>query len=274
MMTDIPHLISNPKLLSSDTLVQLQRVVEEYPYYQSARLLYLHNLFVLRDERFGDELRKAALCVADRNLIFQFVEGANYKIEPKSVGGSVQPSMDRTMSLIDDFLSQLPHESQVAVEKPALQAPSAADAVDYTSYLLTLDDAEEVENNDAQEVPAMRGQDIIDKFISNRGGGRIELPVDAEVPIEAPVADYPLDSVDDDPKGGLETADPDGEDEGKEMDESCFTETLARIYIKQHRYEKALDIIQRLSLKNPKKNVYFADQIRFLKKLIINSKKQ
>jgi hypothetical protein len=49
---------------------------------------------------------------------------------------------------------------------------------------------------------------------------------------------------------------------------------LARIYIKQGRYSKALEIIRRLSLENPKKNAYFADQIRFLEKLIVNSNKK
>ena len=57
------------------------------------------------------------------------------------------------------------------------------------------------------------------------------------------------------------------------LDDSYFTETLARIYIKQKRYEKALQIIKNLSLKYPEKNIYFADQIRFLEKLIINTKK-
>ena len=55
-------------------------------------------------------------------------------------------------------------------------------------------------------------------------------------------------------------------------DESYFTETLAKIYVKQQRYSKALEIIRRLNLKYPKKNAYFADQIRFLEKLIINAK--
>lgn len=58
----------------------------------------------------------------------------------------------------------------------------------------------------------------------------------------------------------------------EELDDSCFTETLAKIYIKQHRYDKALEIIKKLSLNYPKKNAYFADQIRFLEKLIINAK--
>ncbi len=50
----------------------------------------------------------------------------------------------------------------------------------------------------------------------------------------------------------------------------ALTESFARILIKKQNYEKALEIIQELNLKNPEKSVYFADQIRFLKKLIIN----
>ena len=39
----------------------------------------------------------------------------------------------------------------------------------------------------------------------------------------------------------------------EEDDDSCFTETLAKIYVKQQRYSKALEIIKKLSLKYPKK---------------------
>ena len=62
-------------------------------------------------------------------------------------------------------------------------------------------------------------------------------------------------------------------EQSSDNEEEFFTETLARIYIKQGRYQKALDIIQRLSTQFPGKNAYFADQIRFLEKLITNSNK-
>lgn len=61
----------------------------------------------------------------------------------------------------------------------------------------------------------------------------------------------------------------------KSEETPALTESFARILIKNHNYEKALQIIQELNLKNPEKSVYFADQIRFLKKLILNeSRKQ
>lgn len=55
-----------------------------------------------------------------------------------------------------------------------------------------------------------------------------------------------------------------------ELEEALFTETLAKIYIQQGKYDRALRIIRSISLNYPKKNLYFADQIRFLERLINN----
>ena len=54
----------------------------------------------------------------------------------------------------------------------------------------------------------------------------------------------------------------------------ALTESFARILVKNGNYAKALAIIEDLNLKNPEKSIYFADQIRFLKKLMINQNKK
>lgn len=51
-----------------------------------------------------------------------------------------------------------------------------------------------------------------------------------------------------------------------------LSESLAKIYIKSHKYERAYEILSRLSLEFPEKNRYFADQLRFLRKLILNER--
>ncbi|MDO4319922.1 MAG: hypothetical protein Q4C34_05035 [Bacteroidales bacterium] len=55
-------------------------------------------------------------------------------------------------------------------------------------------------------------------------------------------------------------------------EDSLLSESLAKIFIKQGRYERAYEIISNLSLNYPKKSIYFADQLRFLQKLIVNQR--
>ena len=45
-------------------------------------------------------------------------------------------------------------------------------------------------------------------------------------------------------------------------------EAQAKNFIKEKKYEEAIGILEKLNLINPKKSIYFADQIRFLKKII------
>jgi hypothetical protein len=52
-----------------------------------------------------------------------------------------------------------------------------------------------------------------------------------------------------------------------------ISESNAKNLIKEHKYKQAIEILTALNLNNPKKSVYFADQIRFLEKVIANSKK-
>ncbi|MDP4238970.1 MAG: hypothetical protein Q8904_05795 [Bacteroidota bacterium] len=52
-----------------------------------------------------------------------------------------------------------------------------------------------------------------------------------------------------------------------------ISESNAKKMIIERKYIEAIEILRALNLNNPKKSVYFADQIRFLEKVIVNSKK-
>ena len=53
-------------------------------------------------------------------------------------------------------------------------------------------------------------------------------------------------------------------------DDSMLSESLAKVYIARGKYSKALEIIESIYLNFPEKSIYFADQIRFLRKLVLN----
>ncbi|MGM9704602.1 MAG: tetratricopeptide repeat protein [Prevotella sp.] len=247
---DLTRLIQHPELMNKDTLYELRSIIALYPYYQTARLLMLKNLYLLHDTSFDEELRRAAIYITDRKAIFDLVEAAHYTIrnnrnDRRAADDDKKRDGNRTISLIDTFLDSIPADKE---EKSKKRKPTPADAaIDYVSYLLeTENDAEEQQR---QDMPKLKGHNLIDNFINNEGG-KIQLKDEPEY---LPQADSLADDKND-------------------VDETYFTETLAKIYIKQGRYSKALEIIQRLNLNYPKKNAYFADQIRFLKKLIINNK--
>ena len=236
--------IEHPEMLDKNTLYELRTMLARYPYFQTLRLLYLKNLFLLHDIGFGEELRRSALYIPDRKVLFSLVEGDNYTLKATDFMEKVEdaPGLDRTLLLIDAFLASLPEQKAASGEVLPVEM-----ATDYTSYLMK---GMKEEQPEAVEVPQMKGQQLIDNF----------LDTSEEQPLISSMTDE-----------GEEYENSEDLKE-KEDEEDYFTETLAKIYVKQQRYSRALEIIQRLNLKYPKKNAYFADQIRFLEKLIINNK--
>lgn len=223
MELNLSEYVKHPDRLNGETLDVLRRLVDDYPYFQPARLLCLRNLYLLHHADFDRELRTAALFLPDRNALFQLIEGLNYRLEPERRHQLVSErpeTEDRTGSLIDTFLAGIPEE------KPRRPVPADA-STDYIAYMMQAGGVPE----STIVVPPMQHQTLIDNFIE-QGRGRTILP---ELPDES-----------------LQTPElPDETQSGENSD--YFTETLARIYIKQGRYTKALEIIRSLSLKYPKK---------------------
>jgi len=59
---------------------------------------------------------------------------------------------------------------------------------------------------------------------------------------------------------------------GPRIEEDLITETLASIYMKQGLYKEAIKAYEKLSLKIPEKNIYFAGQIEKIKELLSKDK--
>ena len=221
----------------------LRQLVERYPYFHAARIIYLKMLYQAHDPSFGSELRKAALYVPSRQVLYALVEGerlnpATYaqtkNVHQKKAAGY---SEDRTESLIGQFLDQM-------VDPKPRHASKVDATVDYIEYLRQSGVADNVLSPSSQKSTTT---DVIDAFLDNEGKFQIHEHTDEEL---------------------LRPQEQEEEMGGGDV----LTEMMAKIYIKQEKYDKALEIIRRLYLKYPKKNRYFADQMRFLQKIIINNK--
>ena len=240
---ELNRYIQHPEQLNRDTLYDLRSLVALYPYHQTARLLMLHNMYLLHDPSFDEELRRAAFYITDRTVLFKLVEARHYTYN-KPEQPVITTGTDRTDTLINSFLETIPEEEP----KKTCRKPTAADAtIDYVSYMLA---AEEGDKSGVPQPTETATTNIIDNFLGS-GGGKITLKETEDDTSDAPHNEVKL------------------ENDKDELGEGFYTEKLAKIYIKQGKYSKALEIISQLNLNNSKKNAYFADQMRFLEKIII-----
>jgi len=237
--------IRRPDTIDSDAIAQLQSLTQEYPYFHVARVLLLQALYKKHDPIYDETLRRTAILVPSREAVFRLTEEPHYTHaeERKRYDDSADSSESRTVSLIDNFL-------EAQTQTPAVLGGHPVDAAqDYIGYLLQ---QERQKGQQREDALPMNGGGVVEEFLENEPG-RIILDNSSE-----------------------STREESRTEEDKKLqngeDNEILTEIMAGIYIKQGKYENAVKIIRQLSLKYPKKNRYFADQIRFLEKLIINNK--
>ncbi|MCK5730084.1 MAG: hypothetical protein KAH68_03355 [Draconibacterium sp.] len=73
-------LLANPVLLNNETVEDLKNMVEEHPSFQVAWLLYLKNLKQIKSPNFNSVLKKVAIRIYDRKLLYKFLNKNFHKI--------------------------------------------------------------------------------------------------------------------------------------------------------------------------------------------------
>ena len=172
---------------------ELKKILNSFPYFQSASAHYLKSLKVQEKEAYKELLPKTALLTSNRKVLRDWL----FSLEEVNITNN---SKAEKYSFLDwfDIISDEPTE----VEKKF---------------------------------------DLIDKFIKN--SPKIEISKDQKS----------------DPNLIIET----------KIKDELITETLAKIYVNQKKFNKAIKAYEILSLKYPKKSSFFADQIIDLKILNI-----
>ena len=210
------------------------QMAADYPYFSIPQLLYLK----FTPGAMPDEKRiQQALIYASPHAHLETilgVEGESFAdLYPKA------PRTDSTMQAIDLFLGTYRKEQKRGNEEESLDRIISGNILAQSDYISNL---QKEEQTDLVATPVHEHETNPYPAVLPKTTGRNQENTEQSASSES------------------------------SNDDTFFTESLAKIYIKQRRDEKALQIIKKLSLKYPEKNIYFADQIRFLEKLIINIK--
>ena len=116
--------------------------------------------------------------------------------------------------------------------------------------------------NDTDELPATdNSMDTIDSFL-NKFGGNLQAT--------GYLAHAQFSSEESDESRSPASSAPARKDEEKTLlkEEKISEERELKHLIQSHKYREALELIERQNLNNPQKSIYFAHQMRFIKKLM------
>jgi len=219
-------------MFDKKTLSALSEAVREKPWFQAAQLLYTLNLLHFKDAHFLFELRKTAAYITDRKKLFFLVEDKFFDPHLMELLEKEPNSDLDAFTKIDSFLGDRLSAN--------LQDQSLV-STDYLTYLQT--ESKEEELPDATDANPLKHQDTIDKFLEQDKNFPVKLELKDEEK-EFPNVNYSLSN-------------------DYEFDDSdLFSETLAKIYLKQHKFDRALEIFHKLNLEFPEKSSYFAARIK------------
>lgn len=173
-----------------------------------------------------------------------------------------------TVATIDKFIQTYGHTSEE--EDALLERLILNPTPDYGAVL-----ADEDKTSGEGAAVADATSAGIDNFLAAHGGAPSTMPEVSTEPAAEPAAEsaaepatVPVTAPAIDSEKKDDTTAKQKKAAKEQTPASSLSESLAKIYIKQGRYRRAYEILSDLNLKNPEKSIYFADQLRFLRKVI------
>ena len=262
-ITDLTYLLNKPETINEKQTIALENVVLQFPYFQSARALHLKGLFNQESFRYNYELKKTAAYTTDRTILFEFITSDNFTaIQQEKIDEIQRSLLDIEVHHMEEVIV-LPEietitpeeetneieptsEEKLEIGKPLPFTPSERHSFQEWLQLTKFSPIErEIEEKTIQNDPEKQKKlDIIDKFIEAN-------------PKIAPVKET--------------TKPPANISKSVEEPTHLMTETLAKVYLEQKKYTKAIQAYEILILKYPEKSSFFADRINEIKNLQQNN---
>lgn len=264
--------IERPETLVGEATHEIERLVEQYPYFSVTQCLLAIAYQNEDDPRQEQQLRKAADSIANRNNLRMLSVLAQRRWEKRQAF----PASEKEQP-IEDLLSEesffkfvgssevIEHEAEgdVIPEKmfiiPEIDLSGTQEKLSAELALLeekrkSLDELKAIIANRLRELEEEKRQQQQGAEVPKKKMSRKEL-------IDKFIAENPSIS-----KPKAEFYNPISVAQNSITDKGdIVSETLAKIYVKQGYFDKAISIYEKLSLNNPEKSIYFAAQIELIK---------
>ncbi|MCK5822556.1 MAG: hypothetical protein KAG95_01030 [Bacteroidales bacterium] len=247
--------LENPNLLNSSSVDELNEIIEEFPFFQTAHLLLVKNFLSLNSIKYDKQLKISATYANDRIVLFHLINDDFISKEKAIINNKkenfkeIQISKEKSDEVYENellFFDFVVNEEKETEQLQGLDIVSSyAELLESVDEKLTTNElAEKSDENRTKNPSKLKKQNfLIENFLQNN---KKIVPKQIQEENE----DISKQSV--------------------EEDHDLITETLVRIYIKQGYYFKAIIAYEKLSLKYPEKSIYFANQIKKIKQIINN----
>ncbi len=298
------YLLAQPEKIGKEHLDELSTVLEAYPYFQSARALQLKGLKNQNSFLYNDALKLTAAYTTDRDMLFDFITSETFtqneiselilqqseavkamEVDMEDVSEKVSLEIDRQMKAeikkAEAILDPKLFEKKVSsitemVEKEEVPDTEPEPSESSPEEVLKLDEPLQFSQEDTRSfsewlkltkaTPIDRGSPEIsegkeEKTEPSKKERKFQL-------IERFIQEQPKMEPKEVSSKNKNLAKP-----YVQSPDTLMTETLAKVYLQQKKYKKAIQAYKILILKNPEKSGFFADQIRAIKKLIKTEKK-
>ena len=77
-LTDYTYLLNKPDAINEKHAESLEKVMEEFPYFQSARVMRLKHLYNQDSYRYNYALKVSAAYTTDRSVLFDFITSDDF----------------------------------------------------------------------------------------------------------------------------------------------------------------------------------------------------
>ena len=295
-------LLADPQQITKQALPDLVEVIDTYPYFQSARALWLKGLKNQESFRYNDALKLTAAHTTNRDILFEFITSESFEQDQISLQilsndqsiGQYDIEIGEDLSQTIDTEQKQEHkqalEDAEAVLDPNLFEKKIADIEQMIAVSQEFSNKEDVSNdtNDKESASSQLGIDTPLAFSKkDRHSFSQWLQLTTATPIvreEIKEEKLPQTTKEKEHKNDLiekfinekpkikslknSPQQQNTPQEDSKPSNSLMTETLAKVYLQQKNYKKAIQAYKILILKNPEKSGFFADQIRAVEKLI------